>query len=286
MLQYKKYEGLLGTPNLQSLLWMYNITIKERVMKMSALEKVKEVALSETTAINLAKMKKKLIFMGVFFGIVLIIIGSIFIKGYASATEKYEAKLAEKNAKIEELNKKIEELIEEPDVVNPVTPDIVLDVMNTEIKSIGELATVNYLFTNAAKFTDSKQIKDWNIPFTEKSFIVKWDGQIRAGVVVDEVEITVDDDEKKVTVFIPRAQIFSYSVTRAEVLDENNNIWNQITIDDKVKFDTETEREMKERAIESGLLEKAQESAQEIIVKLFNANTMISGQYSIECKTK
>jgi hypothetical protein len=148
------------------------------------------------------------------------------------------------------------------------------------------LATVNYLFTNAARFTDSKQIKNWNIPFTEKSFIVKWDGEIRAGVMVDEVEIVVDADEMKVTVYIPAAQIFSYSVTNAEVLDEDNNIWNQITVDDKLKFDEKTEQEMRDRAILSGLLEEAQESAEEIIVRLFTANKMISEQYSIECKSK
>lgn len=238
------------------------------------------------TVLNIEKLKKRLIMAGVLIGIVLIVVGAIFVKGYRSSAEKYEADIAEKDAQIMELEERIQDLIDEPDVVNPVTPDIVLDVMNSEIKSIGELATVNYFFTNAAKFTDSKQIKNWNIPFTEKSFIVKWDGEIRAGVMVDEIEIIVDDDAMKVTVYIPSAQIFAYSVTKAEVLDESNNIWNQITIDDKVKFDTETEQEMKERAIQSGLLEEAQENAEEIILRLFEANTTISGQYSIECKRK
>lgn len=253
---------------------------------MPVLDKIKEVAVSESTVIDLVKMKKKMIAVCVILSVILMVVGTIFVKGYISAKEKYEVLLAEKDAKIEELNLKIEELVEEPIVVNPITPEIVMDVMNTEIKGIGELATVNYLFTNAARFTDSKQIKDWNIPFTEKSFIVKWDGEIRAGVIVDDVEIVVDEGEMTVTVYIPAAQIFSYSVTYAEVLDENNNIWNQITIDDKLKFDAKTEQEMRERAVQSGLLEEAQESAQEIIVKLFNANTMISEQYSIECKTK
>ena len=72
----------------------------------------------------------------------------------------------------------------------------------------------------------------------------------------------------------------------AEVLDEDNNIWNQITVDDKLKFDEKTEQEMRDRAILSGLLEEAQESAEEIIVRLFTANKMISEQYSIECKSK
>lgn len=244
------------------------------------------LAANNHTPYNLKKMKRNLIIVGVIICVLMIAVGTIFIKGYVSATKKYKEKIAEKDAVIAELNKKIDELVDDPVVVDPITPEIVMDVMSSEIKGIGELATVNYLFTNAARFTDSKQIKNWNIPFTEKSFIVKWDGEIRAGVMVDEVEIVVDADEMKVTVYIPAAQIFSYSVTNAEVLDENNNIWNQITVDDKLKFDAETEAEMRERAIQSGLLEEAQESAEEIIVKLFTANKMISEQYSIECQVK
>ena len=268
----------------------------ERVMKMSVLDENTAVVLKESpennlaannhTLNNLKKMKRNLIIVGVIICVLMIAVGTIFIKGYVSATKKYKEKIAEKDAVIAELNKKIDELVEEPVVLDAITPEIVMDVMSTEIKGIGELATVNYLFTNAARFTDSKQIKNWNIPFTEKSFIVKWDGEIRAGVMVDEVEIVVDADEMKVTVYIPAAQIFSYSVTNAEVLDENNNIWNQITVDDKLKFDAKTEAEMRERAIQSGLLEEAQESAEEIIVKLFTANKMISEQYSIECQVK
>lgn len=234
--------------------------------------------------IDICKLKKKLIMSGVFLVAVLVVVGLIFFKGYSSAVRKYENEIEGKNAQIEELLQRIDVLLDEPDVVNPVTPDIVLDVISTEIKEIGELATVNYFFTNAAKFTDSRQIKEWNIPFTEKSFIMKWDGEIRAGVMVDDIEVVVDG--MKVMVYIPNAQIFSYSVTNAEVLDEKNNIWNRISIDDKVKFDAKTEQEMKERAIQSGILEEAQESAEKIIVRLFMANTMISEQYTIECKTK
>ena len=236
------------------------------------------------STINGVKLKKRLIMVCGFLAIILVVLGVIFYKGYSNASRHYEEKIAQKDAQIEELKKKIDELINEPDVVNLVTPKIVMDVMSAEIKGIGELATVNYIFTNAAKFTDSRQIKEWNIPFTEKSFIMKWDGEIRAGVMVDDIEVVVDD--MKVTVYIPSAQIFSYSVTNVEVLDEKNNIWNRISIDDKVKFDSKTEQEMKERAIQSGILEEAQESAEKIIVRLFMANTMISEQYTIECKTK
>ena len=188
---------------------------------------------------------------------------------------------------IEEQDEKIQELIETPIVVSPVNPEIKLDIIYSEIKSISELATMEYLFTDAAEFTDSKQIKSWNIPFTEKSFILKWDGVIKAGVKLDLVTIDVNQDEKKITVSVPTAEILSYQIDTdsVEVLDEKDNIFNKISVDDKIKFDAATEEAMKQRAIENGLLEKAQANAEEILLRLLQANPAIGTEYTIEFVT-
>ena len=184
---------------------------------------------------------------------------------------------------VAELQQYIEELIDSPLVVTPVTPVIDLDIINSEIQEIGELATVEYMFTNAAKFTDHKQIKDWNIPLTEKSFTLKWDGVIKAGVKVDQIKVELNEAEKKILVTIPVAEILSYDVDEdaVEVLDETNNKFNPITVSDKVNFDAKTEQEMKDRAIENGLLEKAQKSAEKIIQNILLSNPAVTEEYSI-----
>lgn len=184
---------------------------------------------------------------------------------------------------VEELQQYIEELIDSPLVVTPVTPVIDLDIINSEIQEIGELATVEYMFTNAAKFTDHKQIKDWNIPLTEKSFTLKWDGVIKAGVKVDQIKVELNEAERKILVTIPGAEILSYDVDEdaVEVLDETNNKFNPITVSDKVNFDAKTEQEMKDRAIENGLLEKAQKSAEKIIRNILISNPAVTEDYSI-----
>lgn len=233
----------------------------------------------KTNGLNPAMLKKKLIKIGVILGLIAICVVVIFVMA---------KKIDNQNQEIADLIARLVEMDDDPAIANQVSPQIVYEIMSSEIKGIGELATVEYLFTNAARFSDSKQIRDWNIPFTEKSFIMRWDGVIKAGIRVDEIEITVDEANKKVIVYIPEAEILSYSVDseNVEILDEKNNMFNKITVEDKVKFDAESEEEMKQRAIENGLLEKAQKSAEEIILKLFSANAAISEQYIIECKTK
>ena len=66
-----------------------------------------------------------------------------------------------------------------------------------------------------------------------------------------------------------------------EVLDETNNKFNPITVSDKVNFDAKTEQEMKDRAIENGLLEKAQKSAEKIIRNILISNPAVTEDYSI-----
>lgn len=179
----------------------------------------------------------------------------------------------ETNAEIEELRKIIEELKDNPILVNPTAPGISLSVIESEIRNIGELATVEYIFTDAARFSDSKQIKDWNIPFTEKSFLMKWDGTIKAGINVENIDVSIDVEKQEIVIALPQAEILSYEVDEStvEVLDEKDNVFNSISVDDKVNFDTSTKEAMIERAVENGLLEKAQKQAEAVVTNLLTA---------------
>lgn len=198
-----------------------------------------------------------------------------------------EAERAEMQAQLDELDRKYQELVDNPVVVSPISPQIDLDVVYSEIKNIGELASVEYLFSDAAKFTDSKYIGGYKLPWTEKSFLLKWDGVIKAGIELDQVRISVDrsdEENKTIHVYLPQVKILSYEINddSVEVVDEKDNIFNNITIEDKVAFDAKTKEAMKTRAIENGLLEKARENAEDILTRLLLSIPAIGEEYSIE----
>ena len=221
------------------------------------------------------KRKKKIIVISIIAVILLAILGSIWLYGYKCA----------KNAasiQIEELTKRINELENTPVVVNPVTPEIVQSVLSNKISDIAELSSAEYTFTNAARFTDTKHITiifDW---MTKKSFVQKWDGVIKAGVKLDKMSISVE--EKKIKITLPCAEILSYEVDydSVEILDEKNNVFNPISVTDKAAFDKETAEEMKTRAIENGLLKKAQKNVEQVITNLLTTSLDIGQEYSIE----
>ena len=158
--------------------------------------------------------------------------------------------------------------------------------MNITIQGIGELATMEYLYTDAGQYSDSISVGNFNIPFTEKNFTIKWDGVIKAGIDVTKITTELKQEEKNLVVYLPQAEILSHDPDKdsIEVLDEKDGLFNPVRVDDQVKFDAACEKAMEERAIENGLLEKAQENAKELILQLLNANPDINGNYTIEIK--
>lgn len=230
------------------------------------------------------RLRKKLITFGVIAIAFILAVSAAWIAGRVQAKQKSEERIAQLIAEVEAKENELQELINAPIVVSPVAPEISLDIIYSEIQNIGELASVEYMFTDAARYSDSKQIKEWNIPFTEKSFILKWDGSIKAGIKLDGVVIDVDEDEGKLLVHVPKAEILSYEVDdeSVEILDEKNNIFNKLSVDDKIEFDAKTKEAMIERAIENGLLEKAQANAEDILYRLLVANPAIADAYKVE----
>lgn len=250
----------------------------------NAIERLEEQLAEAKKVARIRQLKKRVISIAILIALVLGAFGAAWLSGSSHAKEKYIEMIEQLNEQIAELNKRIQELMDEENVVNPVSPQIVLDTVNSEIRNIGELATIEYDFTNSARFSDSVSLGRWNVPFTEKSFIAKWDGRIKAGIILESVTVELDESAQKIIIHIPKAEILSYETfyDTVEMLDEKDNIFNKLTIEDKVGFDAATSEDMKNRAIANGLLEKAQKNAETIISKILMANPLIAENYTIE----
>lgn len=192
-------------------------------------------------------------------------VATIFFKGYSSAKEKYEDTITQLEAEVDRLSDPIA-------VYEEASREIDINVVNVEIQEIGELATLEYLYTDAGKFEDPKQLFGKDVPFTTKSFIAKWDGIIKAGVDISQVTAEVDSNSKEVVVHIPKAEILSHEIDSesVETLDQKNGLFNPVSVEDVREFDAESKEKMENRAIENGILDKAFENAESIIEKLID----------------
>ena len=147
-------------------------------------------------------------------------------------------------------------------------PSITSEILSESFKTAGELVTVTYSYTGLGNFTNSLMFKDWTIPLTTKSFIVTYDGIIRAGVDLSKVDFEVED--YVITVKIPDAYIISHDIDEnsVQVYDQKKNIFNPITVEDVAGFEAEQKELNEKTALEKGLLHEAERNARTSITEL------------------
>lgn len=144
-----------------------------------------------------------------------------------------------------------------------VKPDTV--VLENQLSGISELATVSYHYTNMAQFENSSDFYGVKVPFTTKSFILTYSGQIKAGVDLKDVDVTVK--ESAVTVKLPGAKILSHEIDEdsVEIFDEKASIFNPFTVEDFTAFQADQKAAVERKATEQGLLSEAQKRAEDSV---------------------
>lgn len=161
---------------------------------------------------------------------------------------------------------------------------ITSDLLSQQIQGISELASVEYNYTNMGKYENQASFYGWKVPFTTKSFILSYDGKIKAGIDMSLVEVHMSG--KNINISIPEAKILSHEIDEKsiEVFDETKNIFNQISITDYNQFAIDQKESMENKAKEKGLLEKAQNKAQETIKTFVESMYSSDDEYKIEIK--
>ena len=161
---------------------------------------------------------------------------------------------------------------------------ITSDLLSQQIQGISELASVEYNYTNMGKYENQASFYGWKVPFTTKSFILSYDGKIKAGIDMSLVEVHMSG--KNINISITEAKILSHEIDEKsiEVFDETKNIFNQISITDYNQFAIDQKESMENKAKEKGLLEEAQNKAQETIKTFVESMYSSDDEYKIEIK--
>ena len=151
-------------------------------------------------------------------------------------------------------------------------PVVTSDLLGEQLRSVQELTTVAYYYTNMGRFENQVDFYGWKVPFTTKSFIVSYDGVIKAGVNLEEVSVEVNEESKTVTVTLPGSKILSHEIPEdsLEIFDESDNIFNRISIEDYAGFTKDQKDKMEQRAIDNGLLTSANEKARAAVTSFLS----------------
>ncbi|MCI9556986.1 MAG: DUF4230 domain-containing protein [Lawsonibacter sp.] len=205
-------------------------------------------------------------------GVLLLVVG---LAGWSSLSartrqKELEAELQLQRETIEALRAQAGQE-EDEGLIHEALPVITDSLISEQLNALRELVTTEYLYTNSGKYENQNQItiigKDINIPFTGKRFIVAYDGRIQAGVDIGQTQIDIDEDARAITITLPKSEIVSHETFEDTlvVLDETNNVFNPISIENYNEFVSEQKDGMEKKAIERGLLTNADAEAKRMV---------------------
>lgn len=161
-------------------------------------------------------------------------------------------------------------------------PVITSDLLSQQLVSVSELATVEYHYTNMGKFENQADFYGWKVPLTRKSFIVSYDGVIRAGIDASDIQAEVRG--KTIQVTLPEAKILSHEINddSIQIFDETRNIFNPLQISDYTGFTADQKAKIEQRALDNGLLTEARTRAADAVRDLLSRMPGIAGTYTVE----
>ena len=211
-----------------------------------------------------------------------------WVLGSQRTADKYQAVIVDLQSINDQLVNEANTRNEDADPFVPVSAKAARDILFAAYPADTCMATLEYPFSDCAKFAYSQKIDDWVIPFTEKSFIMKWDGVITAGIDMANVSIAASKTGDKLVVTIPSAKVISFKIDEEsfELLDERNNLFNPITLEDLLELDAEIEKQMTARAIDNIILTSALSNAKVKILDALRSDPSIGSYYEIEFKVK
>lgn len=135
------------------------------------------------------------------------------------------------------------------------------------LKNIGQLATQVGYFTNVQTISASRDVLGITVPFTQSKYIYSYDGVVKAGIDFEKVVATVNDEEKTITVSMPKPEIFDVTVDENSlvVYDETKNVFTPLKLNDIKESSLTMKKEAQDKAVQYGILNNAQSNAEMLI---------------------
>ncbi|MBZ9606465.1 DUF4230 domain-containing protein [Clostridium estertheticum] len=130
-------------------------------------------------------------------------------------------------------------------------------LISERLSKISELSTLRYNYSNIISLRDNKKLKDYSIPFTEKSFLIKYNGYIKAGVDLKDLAVLVTNDS--VTITLKKSKILDHVINSKDlfIYDEKSSMFNKLSMQDMINEISNEKVKVEADLIKTGFLDSA-----------------------------
>lgn len=125
------------------------------------------------------------------------------------------------------------------------------------IEQVIEVSTTKYTYSNIVTVTKDKSFNNIKIPFSEKSFIIKYNGVIKGGVNFSDIKI-IDNDRKSISLEIAKCSIADHYIDdeNVYVYDIKNSIFNKVEVNEVLSELAKSKKEYEAKVIKEGFIEE------------------------------
>ena len=145
--------------------------------------------------------------------------------------------------------------------------EVTSTTIGASLGDIAQLSVEEYVFSDVGKFDqEGLEVLGVRVPFTGRNFLVTYDGRVTAGIK-DASLIDVQLADGEVDVQLPEVEVLESHIDAdsVKVYDQTMNPINQLRVEDVTGFIADREADAREKAIASGLLDRAGQHAEELV---------------------
>lgn len=161
----------------------------------------------------------------------------------------------------------------QPTVIEVEKP-ITGEALQEKLRAAGVLVTEEYASTEVGSYESRKAAELFGqgvtVPLNRASFLYSYEGAIRAGVELAELTVEKDDAIKTITVRLPKAKLLGSELLADSFryYDEQTGAFSPIVIPSPDAVSPILRENAERRAVENGLLTRADERAKTLIAAL------------------
>ncbi len=173
-------------------------------------------------------------------------------------------------------------IVQEVETIVEVQAEITQEELRASLSEMGKMTTAEYVFTGIASAEKPPQsILGVDLGFTAASYHASYDGTVTAGIDFGRIEVEKDKESGTVAVYLPPAEIHSANVDLEsfQFISEQSSVFAHITPEEFNTSQVALEAEAREKAIERGLLEKAEENAK-LLIRRF-VHSLVGSDYTV-----
>jgi hypothetical protein len=138
------------------------------------------------------------------------------------------------------------------------------------IKNVRDLATIRQNFQSIVIFEDTKAMLGFSLPGTGRKFILKYSGTITCGNDLSKIQISERFAVNRVRVVVPRSRLLDLyaDMKSIQVYDQKAGFFTSIELADQNREIGHNLEEVRQDALQSDILHRADENTRTILSSL------------------